>query len=633
MDAAETKRRLPMRELLSHYGREVNAHGWTRCLLPERHNHEDQRVSLRLNGERVTCWSQRCFENDDIFSVIGKLEHLPDFADQLRRAAEIAGLAPAVPRPTRSVHVNGTKEPPEEKALYEYTDETGSLLFQVVRYDPKDFRQRRPDGKGGWAWNLKNTRLVLYRLPDVVKAETVLIVEGEKDADAAYRLGLPEGWAATSNPMGAGKWRPEYSETLRGKRVVILPDTDEPGRRHAEQVAKSLEGKAFEILILVLPEGHKDLTEWSDTGGTAPAFRALLDNPPPFLFVSPPKNGPLHETNFAPLTASDFLDRNDEDEAIEWVLDEYLPVGGLALLVAKPKEGKSTLAYELAVKVAKGHPFLNRSTNGGAVLILGLEEHPRDMKLRLRSLGAGDPRTLYVYAGPLTLSPDTVERITRFTMEQHITLILVDSLAVFWTVKDENDAAEVTQAMKPLLRLARDTGACVLLIHHARKSEGSHGDEIRGSGALFAAVDVALIMKRHEVQTQRVLHAVSRYPETPTTLVLELRETGYCALGDPASLTKQAQQEKIKAALTDTFETPQTISQRAGIGYRATDRVLKTQAKCGEIEMDGKGRKNSPFRFRRHSIPAGPPPLGGTMKGIPSYETEEVYDLRDQGGD
>ncbi len=94
-------------------------------------------------------------------------------------------------------------------------------------------------------------------------------------------------------------------------------------------------------------------------------------------------------------------------------------------------------------------------------------------------------------------------------------------------MRDENDAAEVTQAMKPLLALARDTGACVLLIHHARKSEGSYGDEIRGSGALFAAVDIAMILKRHEVQTQRVLHAISRYPETPAEIVLELRETGY----------------------------------------------------------------------------------------------------------
>ena len=77
------------------------------------------------------------------------------------------------------------------------------------------------------------------------------------------------------------------------------------------------------------------------------------------------KSRGLQETNFTPLTISDFLDINQEEEAIEWVFDEYLPAGGLALLVGKPKEGKTTLTYELAVNVAKGTPFLNRSTSGG----------------------------------------------------------------------------------------------------------------------------------------------------------------------------------------------------------------------------------------------------------------------------
>ncbi len=80
-------------------------------------------------------------------------------------------------------------------------------------------------------WNFKDTRLVLYRLPDVVKAGTVLIVEEEKDVETAERFGLPEGWAATCNPMGAQKWKPEYSGFLRGKRVVILSDDDDAGRQ------------------------------------------------------------------------------------------------------------------------------------------------------------------------------------------------------------------------------------------------------------------------------------------------------------------------------------------------------------------------------------------------------------------
>jgi RecA-family ATPase len=101
-----------------------------------------------------------------------------------------------------------------------------------------------------------------------------------------------------------------------------------------------------------------------------------------------------------------------------------------------------------------------------------------------------------MYGGAL-LRPtsDTLEAIKAYVRAHAIRLILIDTLASFWT------AASVQKAIQPLLILARDSGACVLLIHHARKSEGQNGDEIRGSGALFAAVDVALILKRHEVQT------------------------------------------------------------------------------------------------------------------------------------
>lgn len=129
------------------------------------------------------------------------------------------------------------QKPEDAEAVYRYVDENGRLLFEVCRFAGKRFRQRRPDGAGGWTWNLKDTRRVLYRLPEVLAAvregRTVFIVEGEKDVESLAALSL----VATTAPGGAGKWRQEYAETLRGADVVILPDNDEPGRRHAEQVA------------------------------------------------------------------------------------------------------------------------------------------------------------------------------------------------------------------------------------------------------------------------------------------------------------------------------------------------------------------------------------------------------------
>jgi putative DNA primase/helicase len=140
-------------------------------------------------------------------------------------------------------------------ATYDSCSIDGHLLFQVVRLDPKTFRQRRPDpaSPGQWLWDLDGVEPVLYRLPEsrqaVEAGQTIYIPEGEKHVDALRALGL----AATTNPMGAGTWRDAYSEALRGARVVILPDNDDPGRRHVQQVAQSLQGKAASIKVVQLP--------------------------------------------------------------------------------------------------------------------------------------------------------------------------------------------------------------------------------------------------------------------------------------------------------------------------------------------------------------------------------------------
>jgi uncharacterized protein (DUF927 family) len=172
-------------------------------------------------------------------------------------------------------------------ATYDYTDEAGNVLYQSVRIEPKGFKQRKPDGKGGWLWNLKGVRLVLYRLPGLLgrSAETVFICEGEKDVHSLEALGL----LATCNPMGAGKWRPEYSETIRGRSVVLLPDNDPPtdengkphykGQKHAASVAADLLRVGCEVRIVEVPEG-KDVSDWLAAGGTLEKLHALASAQP-----------------------------------------------------------------------------------------------------------------------------------------------------------------------------------------------------------------------------------------------------------------------------------------------------------------------------------------------------------------
>lgn len=177
---------------------------------------------------------------------------------------------------------HGTSKP-RIVAEYDYRDEQRELLYQALRYEPKDFRQRRPGPGGGWVWNLDEVRRVLYQLPELIAAdpgEWVLICEGEKDCD---RLAAA-GWVTTTNCGGAGKWRDEYSEHLRGRRVAILPDNDKPGRDHAAKVAAALAGIAAEIRVVDLPglPDKGDVSDWLDAGGTVEDLRRLVDQAPPW---------------------------------------------------------------------------------------------------------------------------------------------------------------------------------------------------------------------------------------------------------------------------------------------------------------------------------------------------------------
>ena len=158
----------------------------------------------------------------------------------------------------------------KEVAAYSYTDVDGGLLYQKVRYEPKDFAIRRPDGNGGWLWGMGGVTPLLYNLPEVVKSHEVLYVEGEKDVETARSLGFV---ATTSGSVSS--WRKEFAEVLKGRAVPIVADSDEAGRKHAQQVAGDWVEVAEQVRVLELA-GAKDLTEWVEKGGTAEQLRALI---------------------------------------------------------------------------------------------------------------------------------------------------------------------------------------------------------------------------------------------------------------------------------------------------------------------------------------------------------------------
>lgn len=169
-------------------------------------------------------------------------------------------------------------------AMYNYTDESGVLLYQNVRYTPKDFRQRRPDGNDGWHWNLNDCRRVLYRLSELLdpihnRDAWVFFCEGEKDTDRLRELGLIATTSGNTN-----SWRAEFAEFLNDRHVAILPDNDVGGRKFARQVADEISRTGAEARIIELPglaEGG-DVSDWLGKGGNKDKLLALVSETKPF---------------------------------------------------------------------------------------------------------------------------------------------------------------------------------------------------------------------------------------------------------------------------------------------------------------------------------------------------------------
>lgn len=171
---------------------------------------------------------------------------------------------------------------------YDYRDGDGHLVYQVVRWVPKDFRPRKPDGRGGWIWKLNGTGRIPYRLEQLLKADResiVWICEGEKDADTLAARNL----VATTNPGGTGQadisWRGQFVEYLRERRCVILPDFDDEGQHWAQLVAQRIHGLVRSVKVVNLPglkERGDDVTDWLRAGGTVAHLVRLADQAPPW---------------------------------------------------------------------------------------------------------------------------------------------------------------------------------------------------------------------------------------------------------------------------------------------------------------------------------------------------------------
>jgi putative DNA primase/helicase len=276
-----------LRDFTGHTEQETGPASWqARCPV-----HHDGKASLSIS-EGDKCVLLYCHANCETVDIVEQLDLRTSelFYDngngrsKLRVPKTTKAKAPTKPKPKAAAKPKAEVKGEIEK-VYPYHDAVGTLLYEVVRYKPKGFRQRQPNGNGGWIRNLKGIERVLYKLPELKKAiaagRTIFVVEGERDADNL----CGRGFAATTNAGGAGKWLPQYSDTLRGANCVLLPDNDGPGCAGMQKIAGELYGTAASLRWLELPglPEKGDVTDFIEAGGTADELKSLVRDAPEWV--------------------------------------------------------------------------------------------------------------------------------------------------------------------------------------------------------------------------------------------------------------------------------------------------------------------------------------------------------------
>jgi hypothetical protein len=580
--------------------------------------HEDENPSLHIEENArgdvlLVCRSQNC-SFEDICKAYG-------LAPKDARANGSHEGRPAASE-------RGQGRPPfnhrDITHVYEYVDEQNRPLFQVVRDRNKNFLQRRikpghrdPGEEPVYEYNLEGVRRVLYRLPEVVAARRVrhriYVVEGEKDADNLAELGL----IATTAPQGAAaKWLPQYTDQLAGAfEVIIIPDNDEPGRKHALEIRDAIAEWVTTTRVLELPSlpDKGDVSDWIASGGTRDALERLADETPKFIT-------PAQRFTAIDVSLSEFMSRN-YPKPRSFLANGLISSGDLVFFYGRPGLGKTWFILQLVQQWAKGEGIFGLAGPEGGPLRVGvmeLELNAHFFQNRILSIQAGNvdefgDRIRIVsrpdLAGAVDIMADDWPAWSRWVRDRDLDVVIVDALSRAHSV-DENKAVEFGPVLRRLDELRFDTKAAVLAIHHEPKQSGAKGEErddmdaLRGttrmqsdSNALIRLVQV----RKDELFALKFPKTNNAAPIAP--IYLERPKSGGFHVSEfrpeeAARAKKEANVDKVREALFKAGSRGLTEREIAGIVRLSEKTVGRHLEVLGALKAgdpvpqgDGKGKK------------------------------------------
>jgi len=326
-------------------------------------------------------------------------------------------------------------------------------------------------------------------------------------------------------------------------------------------------------------------------------------------------------------------------ERPEWIVHGLTAKGAITELDAKIKAGKTEFVARLVKAILTGDDFLDRLTRKTPVVYL-TEQTATTFREPLRRAGLLETDDLVVLSWADTVGHrwEVVAAAAVAKCEQiGAQLLVVDTLSAFARLADdnENSSGKASEAMAPL-QLAAARGLAVLVLRHDRKSGGDVGESARGSSAFGGAADIILALRRGEGAqrpTIRALHGLSRFDETPTTLMIELTSTGYVALGTESAVAAKEARIAILDSAPQSEEhavTEQDLYERAGAVKRSTARpALLELVTSGALRQVGEGKKGDPKRYWR----ANGPKIHSVETPVVSTESILTIDPTVGGGD
>lgn len=503
------------------------------CPVKSAHKHGDRAPSLSVgkgNNGSIVFYCQGGCSQESVLQALG---------------LSMKDLFPDGDRPRQEYRTRPTSREDRGSiaAQYDYTDENGQLLARKTRWETavegkkkKTFTWGHPAGQGFQSG--RNGMAVPYRLPELVKAETVFLCEGEKDVDNLTAQGL----AATCSPDGAGtgsKWRDTYTPYFAGKTVYILQDNDEVGKKFAQYEAQKLSPVAQEVKVLDLtalwpglPE-HGDISDVMEHLGATQALADLLElaDKAPGWGPPPPEKSPFLSSFH---TLSDFV-----EEEPSWLVEGWIPEGQITLLAADGGTGKTTLWCNLVAALSSGRPCLLDSPDVKReplkVAFFSTEDSvKKKLKRQLRQAGANENNILttdFSSGGgdalrELKLGSD---RLREVIANFRPALCVFDPIQGFLPSRvNMGSRNEMRDCMAPLIALGEEFGTAFFIVCHTNKRMGaSDRSRLADSADLWDVARSVLMMGYTGEPGQRYLsHEKNNYADRQETLLLSFGEGG-----------------------------------------------------------------------------------------------------------